>query len=130
MNKNKKPLTDAQCEAKRERDRKYRAAKKAAKVAEVKKAVAKKTTEAKKIAKPIKTALPKPTAAVVEPRRVHIIKPGDAIHFDGFAADKLIAIATGIICKTAVQDHQRCLAEALKELTQGGGKHNKKEAKK
>lgn len=101
MSKNKKPMTDAQREAKRARDAKYRAAKKAAKVAAEKKPVAKKPTakkpEAKKVAKPVKTALPKVQTAEVEPVRIHTIRPGDVIRFEGFTDERVLDYANRLI---------------------------------
>lgn len=96
MSKNKKPLTEAQREAKRERDRRYYAAKKAAKVAAEKKPVVKKP-EAKKVAKPVKTALPKVQTAEVEPVRIHTIKPGDVIRFEGFTEERILDYANRLI---------------------------------
>lgn len=96
MSKNKKPMTDAQREAKRARDAKYRAAKKAAKVAAQKKPTAKKP-EAKKVAKPVKTALPKVQTAEVEPVRIHTIKPGDVIRFEGFTNERILDYANRLI---------------------------------
>lgn len=110
MSKNKKPLTEAQREAKRLRDKEYRArkaaAKKAAKVAEAKEPVAKtvpakkqtvKKPEAKKVAKPVKTALPKVQTAEVEPVRIHTIKPGDVIRFEGFTNERVLDYANRLI---------------------------------
>lgn len=130
MSKNKKPMTEAQREAKRIRDRKYRAAKKAAKIAEAKKQTAKKPKaepipvkkgetfiangkkyvsiggnkavevkkpEAKKVAKPVKTALPKVQTAEVEPVRIHTIKPGDVIRFEGFTQERILDYANRLI---------------------------------
>lgn len=110
MSKNKKPMTDAQREAKRLRDKEYRArkaaAKNAAKVAEAKKPVAKpapakkptvKKPEAKKVAKPVKTALPKVQTADVEPIRVHTIRPGDVIRFEGFTNERILDYANRLI---------------------------------
>lgn len=96
MSKNKKPLTEAQREAKRIRDRKYRAAKKAAKVAKAKNTTVKRT-EAKKIAKPVKTTLPKAHTAEVEPVRIHTIKPGDVIRFEGFTNECILDYANRLI---------------------------------